>query len=98
MADKEKRLRKILVKKGWKGQIKSVATLEEPHMTILESDQSINKTKHMRKEAYLELIERGHNFPEDKVHYLVSTNPRDAWNTENRFMTNSSGSPRYKFI
>ena len=87
MADKEKRLHKILVKKGWKGQLKSVDTLEEAHLIILENEQSITKTKHMRKDAYKMLLQEGYTFPEDKVHYLVSTNPRDAWNTENRFMT-----------
>ena len=78
MADKEKRLRKILSKKGWKGRLKSVATLEEAHIIIIENEQFSTKTQLVEKDTYVKALENGYTFPEDRVHYLVSSNPRDA--------------------
>ena len=98
MADKEKRLRKILVKRGWKGQLKSVATLEEAHMIVLENEQTITKTQLIGKDSYREFLEQGYTFPEDQVHYVVSSNPRNARNIENRFMSNSYGHLKNKLM
>ena len=98
MADKEKRLRKILAKKGYKGQFKSVATLEEAHMIVLENEQTITKTQIIAKDTYRKFLEEGYTFPEDKVHYVVSSNPRNTWNIENRFMSNSYGHLKNKLI
>ena len=98
MADKEKRLRKILVKRGWKGQLKSVATLEEAHMIVLENEQTITKTQLIGKDSYREFLEEGYTFPEDKVHYVVSSNPRNVRNIENRFMSNSYGHLKNKLM
>ena len=78
MADKEKRLRKILSKKGWKGRLKSVATLEEAYIIIIEDGQSMTKTQLIEKDAYVTALENGYTFPEDRVHYLAPSNPRDA--------------------
>ena len=80
MADKEKRLHKILCRRGMKGKLKSVATLEEAYMIIIEDGQSMTKNKLMRKDNYLIALENGYTFPEDKVHYLVPSNPRDVRN------------------
>ena len=94
MADKEKRLRKILSKKGWKGRLKSVATLEEAYMIIIENGQSMTKTQLVEKDTYVKALENGYTFPEDRVHYLVHSNPRDvqhvAWGT-----SNSSGNMKH---
>ena len=79
MANKEKRLRKILVKKGFKGKLKSVATLEEAHLIYVESEECMSKTIITGKDTYKMLLEAGHIIPEDRVHYLVSNNPRNAW-------------------
>ena len=78
MVDKEKRLCKILSKMGWKGRLKSVATLEEAHMIIIEDGQSMIKSPFMDKDTFVRLLDQGHTFPEDKVHFLVHSNPRDA--------------------
>ena len=78
MADKDKRLRKILSKKGWKGRLKSVATLEEAYMIIIENRQSMTKTQLVDKDTYVKALENGYTFPEDMVHYLVPSNPRDV--------------------
>ena len=93
--DKEKRLRKLLAKSGWKGQFKSVATLEEAHMIILENEQSITKTQLIGKDSYIGALENGYTFPEDKVHYLVSNNPRNAWHIARRVVSNSSGNMKH---
>ena len=91
MADKEKRLRKLLAKRGWKGKFKSVATLEEAQMIIFESDQSTTKTQLIGKDSYIGALEDGYRFPEDKVHYRVSSNPRNAGHIIRRVVSNSSG-------
>ena len=78
MADKEKRLRKILFIRGWKGMLKSVATLEEAHMIMIEDGQRINRSIIVDKDTYA--LEKGYTFPEDRIHYLVPSNPRDARN------------------
>ena len=74
MADKEKRLRKILSKKGWKGRLKSVATLEQSHCVLVHIKE-LGKLLFIKKEIYLELIERGHTFPEEEVYFVVSSDP-----------------------
>ena len=94
MADKEKRLRKILSKKGWKGRLKSVATLEEAHIIITENEQSITKSQLVEKDTYVKALENGYTFPEDKVHYAVSSNPRDARHVA-RGTCSSSGNMRH---
>ena len=43
MADKEKRLRKILSKRGCKGKLKLVATLEEASIVVVEDPCSATK-------------------------------------------------------
>ena len=94
MADKEKRLRKLLSKMGWKGRLKSVATLEEAHMIIIENGQSMTKSQLLEKDTYVNALENGYTFPEDKVHYLVPSNPRDARNVTRR-TTTLSGNMRH---
>ena len=80
MADKEKRLRKILSRKGWKGRLKSVATLKEAHMIIIEDGQSMTKNLLVDKNTYVRALEEGYTFPEDRIHYLIPSNPRDVRN------------------
>ena len=91
MADKEKRLRKILVKKGLKGLLKSVGTLEEAHIIIIENKQCISKTVVIGRDTYELCLEEGQTFPEDVVHYTTSTNPRNTVNIERKIMSNSYG-------
>ena len=94
MADEEKRLRKILSRRGWKGRLKSVATLEEAHMIIIEDGQSKTKTLYIDKDMYVRALEEGYTFPEDKVHYLEPSNPRDVQHVA-RSATNLSGNMRH---
>ena len=92
MADKEKRLRKILVKKFLKGKLKSVGSLEKAHLVLVEDRQCINKTMVIGRDTYVGMVENGHTFPEDNVHFLVSTNPRNTWHIEHQFLANAYGS------
>ena len=80
MVNKEKRLRKLLFIRGWKGRLKSVATLEEAHMIMIEDGQCINRSIIFDKDTYVTVLEKGYTFPEDMIHYLVPSNPRDARN------------------
>ena len=72
MADKEKRLRKILLKIGKKGVLKHVETLEEAHVVLLE-DHTIGLYK---KEDYQHALTDGYDFSEKRVYFLAVTNPR----------------------
>ena len=88
MADKEKRLHKILSKRGWKGKLKLVATLEEARITLVNNkEHSIINL--IGKGTYLEVIEKGYTAPEEEVYYVVSTNPRNAWNIEHKMLSNA---------
>ena len=87
MADKEKRFRKILSKKCLKGRLKLVDTLEQSHF-VLVNRKGLREILFIRKKVYLELIERGFNFPEEEVYFTVSSNPRDSKHTEERYLTN----------
>ena len=91
MADKEKRLRKILLNSRLKGRLKSVATLEEAHLVCVENRQCSHKSIFTGKDTYRQKIEEGYTFPEDQVHYLISTNPRNVRNIEQQFTSNSYG-------
>ena len=92
MADKAKRLRKILVKKFLKGKLNSVGSLEEAHLVLVEDRQCINKTMVIGRDTYAGMVKNGHTFPEENVHYLVSTNPRNMWHIEHQFLANAYGS------
>ena len=95
MADKEKRLRKILDRRGLKGKLKSVATLQEARVICLDREESISKALLMGKDTYIRFLEAGHTFLEDQVHYLISSNPRNAWHIERQILTSSTGMVRH---
>ena len=89
--DKEKRLRKILVKMNMKGRLKLVASLEEAHL-VLVNERGHGRVQLIGKDSYLMAIEKGYIFPEEEVYYLVSTNPRDKKNIERKYLTNAFAS------
>ena len=64
MTDKEKRLRKILVKKGLKGKLKPVGSLDEARLVLVED-------KFIVIDEYIEMVENGHTFPEENAYYLT---------------------------
>ena len=77
MADKEKRLRKLLDKMSMRGKLKSVATLEEAHFVLVNDREKSYKYDIYQKVGYQQLLADGHTFPEDKVQFLVHKNPRN---------------------
>ena len=91
MADKEKRLRKILIKKGLKGRIKLVDTLEEADIVIVEDRNDKTKTKFIGKEVYIKMVKEGYTFPEENIFFTVSSNPRDKKNIEQKLFTKAIG-------
>ena len=93
MADKEKRIRKILLKSGIKGVLKPVNTLEEARIIIIDGKPA---AKFVGVDTYKQWIDEGHTFPEEYIHYLVSSNPRNRWHIEHRLITNS-GVTKQKF-
>ena len=89
MADKEKRLSKILSKGGLKGKLKLVATLDEAHLVIVKDKRYVIGTRFIEKDNWLIMIERGYTFPEEDVYYVISPNPRDKKNIEQRLLSNA---------
>ena len=92
MAEKGKRLREILVKKGMKGQLKPVGSLEEAHLILIVDKQRVTQYAFVGKDEYKKMVKNGHTFTEDMVHFLVSANPRNRWHIERRLLTNKVGS------
>ena len=88
MADKEKRLRKILSKMSIKGRFKLAATLEEAHIVLIDERKRPGFCL-LEKDSYLMAIEQGYIFPEEGVYYLVSTNPRNRQLVEQKYLTNA---------
>ena len=85
MADKEKRFLKILSKKGWNGRLKLVNTLEQSHCVLVHIKE-LGKLLFIKKEIYLELIERGHTFLEEEVYFVISSNPSDSRHVVERYL------------
>ena len=54
----------------------------------------MTKSQLLEKDTYVKVLENGYTFPEDKVHYIVPSNPRDVRNVARR-TTNLSGNMRH---
>ena len=78
MADKEKRIQKFLAKFMLKGKLKSVKTFEKAIVIIVEDPHSATNNVFYDKKGYELELSKGKTFPEDRVHYLTSTNPRNS--------------------
>ena len=89
MADKEKRLRKILTKAGLKGKLKSVKTYEESSIVVVEDPCCATKNVFFDKRGFEYALSKGETFSEDRVHFLVSTNPRNTQLVERSVLTNN---------
>ena len=89
MADKEKRLRKILDKLGLKGRLKLVTSLDEAHLVLVQDKRCASRTKLIGKNSWLIFMERGYTFPEEDVYYVISSNPRDRKHIEKKYLTNA---------
>ena len=88
MADKEKRLRKILLKYRYKGILKSVKTLEEAIIVLVEDPRTRKNNQFFHKEIYQLALDRGDTFPEHLVHFLVLSNSRNIRQVTESKVTN----------
>ena len=95
MADKEKRLRKILAKIYMKGVLKRAKTLEESHVVLVENVEDPSLYTFYKNEDYKEVLEHGYTFLDDQVHFLVPSNPRNRSRVEQSIMTNKFGEVRH---
>ena len=77
MADKEKRIRKFLDKINIKGKLKTVKTLDEASVIIILDPHTAVNSFLYDKAGYQAALSRGETFPEDMVHFLTPTNPRN---------------------
>ena len=98
MADKAKRLRKILEKAGLKGQLKQVARIEDAHIILLTDPIRFTYLIFVGKDDYIETLATGEDdFIRDRmIYYLVSSNPRNRWSIEQRLLTNKFGMTKSK--
>ena len=84
MADKEKKLRKILLRAGLRGKLKMVKTLEEAYIVIVQHPHVSHSCVVYHKDKYQEELNEGETFSEERVYFTVPTNPRNI-----RQITNS---------
>ena len=91
MADKEKRIQKFLSKTKLKGKLKSVKTIEEATILIVEDPRDKVNNVVYDKTDYQRALEKKGPFPEDRVHFLTSTNPRNKRLVERGIFTKTQG-------
>ena len=87
MADKNKRLEKILKKTGIKGWLKPVDSLENSQFVLVENKRCVYNSFLIKTEDYKILLERGETYPPDIVHFLVNSNKRNVLNVNNGLLT-----------
>ena len=63
MADKEKKLRKILLRAGLRGKLKMVKTLEEAYIVIVQHPHGPHNCVVYHKGKYQEELNEGKTFP-----------------------------------
>ena len=77
MENKNKRLEKILSKKGIKGILKPVADLESSHLELAVDKRCLLRSMVCKKEDYKTVLQRGVTFPPENVYFLVNSNKRN---------------------
>ena len=83
MENKNKRLEKILRKKGGRGLLKPVDNLDSSHFVLVEHTRCSYKNILFKTEDYKAMLERGETYSPDIVHFLVISNKRNAQNIKN---------------
>ena len=91
MTDKDKRIQKFLTKVGLKAKLKSVKTIEKATVVVVEDPHDKANNVFYDKAGYQTELSRGETFPEDAVHFLTSTNPRNKGLVERGIFTLSRG-------
>ena len=97
MAGKEKRIQKFLTKLGLKGKLKSVKTLEEATVVIVEDSHNKYNNAIYDIHHYQIELERSGPFPTDQVHFLTTTNPRNKGLVERGIFTKIQGTMPLSF-
>ena len=97
MADKDKRIQKFLSKIRLKGKLKSVKTIEEATVVIVEDPRNKGNNEVYDIYHYQIALEKRGPFPEDWVHFLTSTNPRNKSLVERGIFIKSQGSETLPF-
>ena len=92
MIDKGKRIQKFLTKVGLKGKLKSVKTLEEATVVVVEDPRDRAKNTFYDRACYQITLEKSGPFPMELVHFLTSTNPRNKGLVERGICTKTKGS------
>ena len=87
MTDKNKRLEKILKKKGIKGWLKPVDSLENCFFVLIENKRCFYNSLLLTTKDYKTLLERGKTYPPDIVHFLVNRNKKNVLNVNNSILT-----------
>ena len=87
MTDKNKRLEKILKKKGMKGWLKPVDSLENCQLVLVENKRCAYNSFLIKTKYYKILLERGETYPPDIVNFLVNNNKRNVLNVNNGLLT-----------
>ena len=87
MTDKNKRLERILKKKGIKGWLKPVDSLENCFFVLVENKSCFYNRFLLRTDDYKTLLERGETYPPDIIHFLVHSNKRNVLNINNSLLT-----------
>ena len=87
MTDKNKQLEKILRKKGLKGWLKPVDSLDNSQFVLVENKKCLYNSLLLTTEDYKTLLKRGETYSHDIVHFLVNSNKRNIFNVKSSLLT-----------
>ena len=87
LTDKNTRLEKIFKKKGMKGKLKPVDSLENCQLVLVENKRYVYNSSVLRTDDYKILLERGETYSPDIVHFLFNSNKRNVLNVNNGLLT-----------
>ena len=81
-------MKKSLKKKGIKGWLKPVDSLENSQFVLVENKRCVYKSFLVKTQDYkILLLERGETYSPDIVHFLVKSNKRNVLNANNSTVT-----------
>ena len=88
MTERNKRLEKILKKKGIKSWFKPVDSLENSDFVLIENKRCRGESIAFTTEDYKTKIERGETYSPDVVYFLGITNKRNTQTIKNALIMN----------
>ena len=97
MTYKNKRLEKVLKKKGIKAWLKPASDSDPGVFVMIEYPKCLRHSMLYKTKYNLELVKRGEYIPEEElIHYLTIRNKRDRQTMVNKLITNKFVSIMYK--